>query len=330
MQVLDGQITHTIAETESRIGGIVGVNTGIVKQCYNSTNINSNTIHVGGIVGFNVWEIADSGTIENCYNTGNITGYAQIGGIVGTNYKNGILENCYNIGNIKATIYEENTPGTNYEGGIAGTNYNTIQNCYYLEGTATGGISCTDVVGQAEVRISTYMKTSRFVGLLGNSNWKIVSGVNNGYPILKWQEGTEITTNDTVWFFNAHVPAEGTYASYGLSCSPSNGVSSTGTITLAYGNRQYGPYITLEPGTYQVRYVGNNLNKGSFTAYTVYNSGPEGQKVFDITQTTSSENNLIYTFNVTSYTTHVEFICDNYSSDSSDIAIKFIELIKLN
>lgn len=301
------------------VGGIAGSSLGKVTGCYNEGKIVGDN-RVGGIVGDNTNDIG-IGEVYNCYNAGDVScSNYWGGGIVGCNYTKNIIENCYNIGKM-----------INNTGGIAGANANIIKNCYYLEEIASSGITdIPDTSGQAEVRTSTYMKSSRFVGLLGNSNWKIVSGVNNGYPILKWQEGTEITTNDTVWFFNAHVPAEGTYASYGLSCSPSNGVSSTGTITLAYGNRQYGPYITLEPGTYQVRYVGNNLNKGSFTAYTVYNSGPEGQKVFDITQTTSSENNLIYTFNVTSYTTHVEFICDNYSSDSSDIAIKFIELIKLN
>lgn len=301
------------------VGGIAGSSLGKVTGCYNEGKIVGDN-RVGGIVGDNTNDIG-IGEVYNCYNAGDVScSNYWGGGIVGCNYTKNIIENCYNIGKM-----------INNTGGIAGANANIIKNCYYLEEIASSGITdIPDTSGQAEVRTSTYMKSSRFVGLLGNSNWKIVSGVNNGYPILKWQEGTEITTNDTVWFFNAHVPAEGTYASYGLSCSPSNGVSSTGTITLAYGNRQYGPYITLEPGTYQVRYVGNNLNKGSFTAYTVYNSGPEGQKVFDITQTTSSENNLIYTFNVTSYTTHVEFICDNYSSDSSDIVIKFIELIKLN
>lgn len=301
------------------VGGIAGSSLGKVTGCYNEGKIVGDN-RVGGIVGDNTNDIG-IGEVYNCYNSGDVScSNYWGGGIVGCNYTKNIIENCYNIGKM-----------INNTGGIAGANANIIKNCYYLEEIASSGITdIPDTSGQAEVRTSTYMKSSRFVGLLGNSNWKIVSGVNNGYPILKWQEGTEITTNDTVWFFNAHVPAEGTYASYGLSCSPSNGVSSTGTITLAYGNRQYGPYITLEPGTYQVRYVGNNLNKGSFTAYTVYNSGPEGQKVFDITQTTSSENNLIYTFNVTSYTTHVEFICDNYSSDSSDIVIKFIELIKLN
>ena len=301
------------------VGGIAGSSLGKVTGCYNEGKIVGDN-RVGGIVGDNTNDIG-IGEVYNCYNAGDVScSNYWGGGIVGCNYTKNIIENCYNIGKM-----------INNTGGIAGANANIIKNCYYLEEIASSGITdIPDTSGQAEVRTSTYMKSSRFVGLLGNSNWKIVSGVNNGYPILKWQEGTEVTTNDTVWLLNAHVPTEGTYTSYGLMCSASNGDLSTGTITLAYGNRQYGPYITLEPGTYQVRYVGNNLNKGSFTAYTVYNSGPEGQKVFDITQTTSSENNLIYTFNVTSYTTHVEFICDNYSSDSSDIAIKFIELIKLN
>ena len=136
----------------SYIAGICGYNEGgTIDNCYNAGNINGQQ-GVGGICGRNngVFKFASfsfiAGVIKNCYNTGNISGsHSKIGGVCGLN--NFTLENCYNTGNV--------TGGTSasFVGGIVGNNYidnrnsgYTFRNCYNT-GTVTGKSSFGAVYG---------------------------------------------------------------------------------------------------------------------------------------------------------------------------------------
>ena len=192
---------------ERAIGGIVGTNLGKINKCVNTGNITGNN-RIGGIVGdnSNCWsdgDHANGGEISNCYNTGNITctGYWG-GGITGVNYNCCKTQNSYNIGKIT------NTSGDATVGAIAGYNASIISNCYYLNGTYAGGISSADAEGQAESKTGTFMKSSEFVNLLGNSNWKLVAGKNNGYPVLSWEEGTAITVENYDIYWNGVISKE--------------------------------------------------------------------------------------------------------------------------
>ena len=215
--VLYGNIKHCFNYAEiignHRIGGIVGYNTASanVSECKNSGTINGITQYIGGIAPINY------GTINNCFNIGNINGGAVIGGIAGT--QRGIITNCYNSAEIEGESYVGGIAGgiaadyivkvqncysygkitainNNSYGAIIGANYNAsceISNCYYLTGTATGGINGVDVKGQAEEKTASFMQSSNFVDLLGKSNWKLVKDKNSNYPVLSWENGTAIT-----------------------------------------------------------------------------------------------------------------------------------------
>ena len=116
-------INNSISGAED-VGGLVGYNSGTVKNCYSTGSI-SGAIGVGGLVGYN------SGTVQSCYTTGNVTGdHMFAGGLVGYNSKKGIVKNCYSLGNIG----EER-----FVGGVVGRNKGIVQNCY-----ATGKISGWD------------------------------------------------------------------------------------------------------------------------------------------------------------------------------------------
>ena len=69
------------------IGGVVGENNGTVENCYNTGNVVGNK-WVGGVCGYN------DGTNNNCYNTGKVTGTSDVGGVCGQN-DGGTLTNCY-------------------------------------------------------------------------------------------------------------------------------------------------------------------------------------------------------------------------------------------
>lgn len=170
-------------------GGIAGrCHVGTIQKCYNEGTI-SGPSKVGGILGDNLGpENGDFGEntntiVENCWNSGTIIGDGDyVGGIIGqqTGNDNAKLTKCYSIGVI--------TSGGSYTGGVVGSlETGSVSGCWYLEGTATGGIGGSDVAGQAEFRTSTYMKSSAFIQELGEANWKLIESMNDGYPILAWQ-----------------------------------------------------------------------------------------------------------------------------------------------
>jgi len=79
----------TISSNSHHIGGVVGSNSGTVKNCYATVDVSCETL-AGGIVGGN------SGLIQFCYTTGNVTSVRQqVGGIAGANtVATGVIRNC--------------------------------------------------------------------------------------------------------------------------------------------------------------------------------------------------------------------------------------------
>ena len=186
-------------------GGILGVNIGggNIKQCINYGDIGGFK-YLGGIIGIN-W-----GKVENCYNVANIEPTKDkevryVGGLIGIQNGNDVntyVKNSYNLGTVN------NYCGLDTYGGIIGGSDCTVSNCYYLNGTYAGGINGADAEGQAESKTGTFMKSSEFVNLLGNSNWKLVAGKNNGYPVLSWEEGTAITVENYDIYWNGVISKE--------------------------------------------------------------------------------------------------------------------------
>ena len=88
----------------------------------------------------------------------------------------GKIKNCYNIGQLK---------GTSGVGGIIGNNENssTATNSYYLPKTATsdyGNISENNYAKDKEFITTNFVNIANQDGLI----WKVVTGENNGYPVL--------------------------------------------------------------------------------------------------------------------------------------------------
>lgn len=159
------------------VGGVCGWKTGTISNCYNTGTINGDE-NVGGVCGGNY----SGGTISNSYNTGTISGYEEVGGVCG--YNNGTISNCYNTETISGHEgvggvcgYNIRTISNCYNSGIVsgdwlvgsvcGDNWDgTISNCYYLEGTAGGGIDGIDVSGQAEVKSAEQFASGEVCWLL--------------------------------------------------------------------------------------------------------------------------------------------------------------------
>lgn len=114
-----------------RIGGLIGwAETGSVEQCYAEGNI-SGAQYMGGLIGTVSNTAGDSFSIsKSCYITGSITPTKSInGGLVGSKEGAGSLSirNCYSSASIIAS-------GPQRAGGILGNHYagtSTLENCYF-------------------------------------------------------------------------------------------------------------------------------------------------------------------------------------------------------
>ena len=108
-------------------GGVVK-NVGLVGGSVSVDN------YVGGVVGLN------SGTVQNCYTTGNVSSRQShsTGGVAGLNY--GTVQNCYTTGNVSS-----GSGSTQYIGGVVGRNYGTVQNCVALNPRVTYSYHTTDL-----------------------------------------------------------------------------------------------------------------------------------------------------------------------------------------
>ena len=97
------------------MGGVVGLNEGLIKDCTLSGSMGSATQdYIGGIAGLNVGG-RTAGTLENCTAGKNctVTGRTAVGGIVGFNLSGGRVQNCTGSANVS---------GAGRVGGIAGEN----------------------------------------------------------------------------------------------------------------------------------------------------------------------------------------------------------------
>mgnify|MGYP002665974634 CR=1 FL=1 len=124
--VIDGYIKGNYS-----VGGVCGENSGTIENCYNTGTVSGSGDYVGGVCGEN------KGTIENCYNTGYVSGKSAVGGICGCVSDSGFnVVQSYNTGTVSGYISI---------GGVFGKveSYNgKVTNCYN-----TGNISGTTAVG---------------------------------------------------------------------------------------------------------------------------------------------------------------------------------------
>ena len=131
--MLDSSITvSSIYYGGAYAGGIAGANSGTIKNCYNTGNIDGN-YGAGGILGINTKD----GIVDSCYNVGVISAGSLTGGIIGEN-SGGKICNCYNVG----LIFNSSTSG-----GIVGENSGTIKFCYNIGSIINKGLESGGIVG---------------------------------------------------------------------------------------------------------------------------------------------------------------------------------------
>ena len=206
-------------DNNGNAGGITGENRSEVVKCINKAEVRGNNYYIGGIVGTNyskkaiINECANlgdfkttytsfdtyspyiagicaynrEGVIMNCYNIGNGRIYvsengkesrwSHMAGIVARNTDEVSVINCYTIGEIPSVQYSSSYAAIDKSGNES----SEYSNCYFNTETC---------IANDEIAVgltSEEMKNADFVSRLGESFIEDTNGINNGYPIFKWQ-----------------------------------------------------------------------------------------------------------------------------------------------
>lgn len=173
------KVDGTVSGTEGVAGIAAQADGATISGCINCAEISATERYVGGIVGK-----MQGGTVENSYNTGAISSSrnrpaVNLGGIVGYIDESATVKNCYNVGEITVTNKATNMAG------IAGWCVaSTVENCYYLMGTATAGANGNEQT--ADPKSAEEMKSAAFAALLGEA----FMAKAGDYPALSWETPT--------------------------------------------------------------------------------------------------------------------------------------------
>lgn len=182
-----GTITATAQATGiySSVGGVCGFSFWNIFNCYNTgkVSVTGDRARVGGVSGFNGKDI------KNCYNTGEVSVAVDggaVGGVCGDNDSGSRITNCYNTGKVSVTGSRD------FVGGVCGMNADTIENCYFLTGTADKGTG--DDTGEATKKTDSQFKSREVAWLLnGSQNPKLWGQGSNDMPVLTSNRPKDVT-----------------------------------------------------------------------------------------------------------------------------------------
>ena len=296
----------TFSETVESVGGVCGENSGTIKSCYNTASVSGTGDKLGGVCGDN------SGTITNCFNEGTVSGQCSVGGVCGINSK-GVITNCFNKGTvsgadfsvggvcgnnqlhctIKSCYNTGSVHGIGYSavGGVCGYGYGGTTNCYYLSGTATGGIKGNDVSGSAEKKSIEQFKSGEVTYLLAEGKvfdeqvWGQQLGIDpspvlgSDYKVIMAAQGNkDANGNDTYWATFSNPTNDVTLSvQSGRTLNVYNATVSGGKMTLTERNHQ----VAMDEGVLlktDGEYVNAKVNKTN-----------------ELTAASSDENHLVAT-----------------------------------
>lgn len=186
---ITGSVTCTNNTRIAQAGGIVGYMyaKASITQCWSAVNVTSNK-HAGGIAGYT----ATGAVITDCYATGTIRSSSAnecyLGGICGSGFSNtagATLTNCYSVGKVVGT-----GGNASYVGGLSADKTAAhYVNGFYLTGTVSGESPKYGVTGLGTAKTADELKA--LASELGSSFAADTKGLNDGYPILKWQADAE-------------------------------------------------------------------------------------------------------------------------------------------
>ena len=129
---VDGEISGK--QYVAGIAANMGAN-ATIDRCVNNAKITGASTYVGGITGYVGVATAK---VTNSYNTGDITGTTNCGGVAGSNNATAVIENVFNLGNVQGTTVGACIGGT--------TKKDNVKNAFAMQeyGIVTGQTTVTD------------------------------------------------------------------------------------------------------------------------------------------------------------------------------------------
>jgi filamentous hemagglutinin family protein len=205
-------------------GGLVGENSGTISLSF-ATGPVSGYSDVGGLVGF---QLNGSGSITNAYATGNVSGNTNVGGLLGY-MGGGTIAETYAVGSVS---------GTTLFGGLVGRrDSGTAQNSYWDNSVNSAGVggtgSTSGIFSQSTLQLQAGLPSG-----FSNTVWGIIPGVT--FPYLLWSPALAISGTDYTTF--GGTPVAGATVSDII-----NGVAGATTATTN-GSGNY--TLVLLPGTF--------------------------------------------------------------------------------
>ena len=159
------------------LGGIAGWIAGNVNNCYNSGTVTTETSWgnsniVGGIVGY----LVNGKTVSYCYNSGNVVGSDNIGGIVGIN--NGTVSYCYQDGALN-DLYLGTSPSN-----FITSNGGAIEHCWILPGASQTGFNQDTTPNGRKLEVGQDKYKPATVGDYQTFDWQNILTVEiNGFRV---------------------------------------------------------------------------------------------------------------------------------------------------
>ena len=181
------------------VAGIIGYissgyssNKKVVQNCANYGSISSTSNNAAGIAA----NVSGAVTIQDCYNRGTITGGGwRAGGITAYLYSSyATIKNCYTTGTVT---------GSDSNPVVGKKSSGSVTNCYYLDTLGTDNNATAKTSDELKALAST----------LGGAFLTAPAGINDGYPIFRWQIPTYDVTF-TVTPENAEVTIKGQAGTY--------------------------------------------------------------------------------------------------------------------
>ncbi len=209
---LENQVIDTCENTGTMsgfdgVGGMVGLNVGLITNCNLNQNFgNSSLDYVGGIAGINLGtgekklyneDAYTTGTIEECSTLKNktLSGKTNLGGIVGWNMSGGVLKSNQSAINVTGS-------GEEAIGGIVGRNNGTIEAskdsneaAKTISGSSAAGVG--GIIGVNEKSGKFLPTTGTEIVVVGNKT--TVEGSNQVGGIAGVNEGTFGDQNQTTY-----------------------------------------------------------------------------------------------------------------------------------
>ena len=316
-------VTHNEKATSSYYalaGGIAGQNSGTIALSYNLARVTGgkeNSGHIGGIAGKN----ESAGTIESCYNRGDIQTGAYLGGITG--YLSGTATNCYSTGSVPTGTYAKALFGhcTSYSAKTTA--------CFYLTGCGP-----EDTKGTAKTAEEFKTLAASLGGAFADAD---------PYPTLKWQDpNATFTITLTVKPANASVTVTGTASvgtpevrtdsekneatyiysglnkgSYRWAVTCDDGendyLKQEGSFTIATSDVTHA--VTLAAKTYDINFIVDPVG-ADFTL-----TQGEGEDAKTITPKTAKDDTGKIVYSLTKGSYHYTASCFGYADASGDVTV---------